>query len=91
MKEEGLDPEAREDRVYFAELTLNRFRSEISALIREHAPEASVFYNDPGIDPVMKRSIDTYSHLELESLPSGDWGYDHFPAMARYASHFGKK
>lgn len=91
MKEEGLDPEAREDRVYFAELTLNRFRSEISALIREHAPEASVFYNDSGIDPVMKRSIDTYSHLELESLPSGDWGYDHFPAMARYASHFGKK
>ena len=26
MKEEGLDPEAREDRVYFAELTLNRFQ-----------------------------------------------------------------
>ncbi len=91
MKEEGLDPDIRMDRVSFAELTLNRFRSEISALIWEHAPGISVFYNDPGIDPVMRRSIDTYSHLELESLPSGDWGYDHFPAMARYAAHFGKK
>lgn len=91
MKQEGLNADIRKDRIRFAELTLNRFRSEISAFIRELAPDASIFYNDPGIDPVMKRSIDTYSHLELESLPSGDWGYDHFPAMARYASHFGKK
>lgn len=34
MKEEGLNADIREDRIYFAELTLNRFRSEISALIR---------------------------------------------------------
>lgn len=91
MLEEGLNPGLRADRVYFAELTLNRFRSEISALIRESAPDATIFYNDPGVDLVMKRSVDTYSHLELESLPGGDWGYDHFPIMARYAGHFGKE
>ena len=91
MLEEGLNPKLRTDRVHFAELTLNRFRSEISALIRESAPNATIFYNDPGVDLVMKRSVDTYSHLELESLPSGDWGYDHFPIMARYAGHFGKE
>ena len=91
MLEEGLNPGLRADRVYFAELTLNRFRSEISALIRESAPDTTIFYNDPGVDLVMKRSGDTYSHLELESLPGGDWGYDHFPIMARYAGHFGKE
>ena len=91
MLEEGLNPGLRADRVYFAELTLNRFRSEISALIRESAPDTTIFYNDPGVDLVMKRSVDTYSHLELESLPGGDWGYDHFPIMARYAGHFGKE
>ncbi|EGB91663.1 alpha-amylase family protein [Clostridium sp. D5] len=90
MLEEGMNPELRSDRVHFAALTLNCFRSEISALIREYAPDATIFYNDPGVDLVMKRSVETYSHLELESLPSGDWGYDHFPVMARYVGHFGK-
>jgi hypothetical protein len=27
--------------------------------------------------------------LELESLPSGGWGYDHFPITARYARNLG--
>jgi hypothetical protein len=26
-----------------------------------------------------------FSHLELESLPTGGWGYDHFPMSAKYA------
>jgi hypothetical protein len=91
MKEDGLDPLLKKDRIYFAELTLNRFRSEISALIREYAPDATIYYNDPSVDQVLKNALDAYSHLELESLPSGDWGYDHFPAMARYENHFGKQ
>lgn len=91
MKKEGLDPQSREDRIHFSELTLNRFRSEMAELIRNRVPDATIFYNDSGINPVMRKSVESYSHLELESLPSGDWGYDHFPIMARYASHFGCK
>ena len=30
-----------------------------------------------------------YSHFELESLPSGDWGYIHFPVTIRYARNLG--
>src|SRR5690606_17708274 len=30
-----------------------------------------------------------YSHLELESLPTGGWGYDHFPLTVRYARNLG--
>ncbi|RYG68186.1 alpha-amylase, partial [bacterium] len=29
------------------------------------------------------------SHLELESLPTGGWGYDHFPMSAKYAATTG--
>ncbi|MBR5818227.1 MAG: beta-galactosidase trimerization domain-containing protein, partial [Clostridia bacterium] len=29
------------------------------------------------------------THLELESLPTGGWGYDHFPKSVRYASTLG--
>ena len=30
------------------------------------------------------------THFEIESLPSGFWGYYHFPRMARLQSHWGK-
>jgi hypothetical protein len=30
-----------------------------------------------------------FSHLEIESLPTGKWGYDHFPVSARYAEPLG--
>ena len=29
------------------------------------------------------------THLELESLPTGGWGYDHFPLSARYVQGLG--
>ncbi len=32
---------------------------------------------------------DAYSHFELESLPSGGWGYMHFPLTIRYARNLG--
>jgi len=33
-------------------------------------------------------SFDT--HLELESLPTGGWGYDHFPLSARYSQQLSR-
>ncbi|NLG24954.1 MAG: beta-galactosidase, partial [Clostridiales bacterium] len=36
-----------------------------------------------------KNSAPAYSHFELESLPSGGWGYLHFPVTARYARKLG--
>lgn len=31
------------------------------------------------------------TQLEIESLPTGGWGYDHFPLSARYAQNSGKE
>ena len=40
-----------------------------------------------GLRPV----LDTYTHLEIESLPStGEWGYNHYPITVRYAHALGK-
>ena len=30
------------------------------------------------------------THAEVESLPSGPWGYHHFPRVARALAHWGK-
>ena len=34
--------------------------------------------------------LEASSHLEVESLPTGGWGYMHFPITARYARTLGK-
>lgn len=52
-------------------------------------PDMPVFHN-MGHAPRGDRSpYPYYSHLELESLPTGGWGYDHFPLSAAYAQRLG--
>jgi hypothetical protein len=89
MREEGFDPEVEADRWRFAGRTVDRVREELSAQVRRAHPEASIFWNSGHVDPSFRPVLHTFSHLELESLPSGGWGYDHFPLTVRYARNLG--
>ncbi len=73
----------------YGKITLDNFKKEMSDFIRSQC-DISIFYNGSHIAPSIKRSLDTYSHIEIESLPSGSWGYDHFPVVSRYARTLGK-
>jgi len=73
----------------FAVESLNKFKERMSAVVREYSDDCSIFYNAGHIGPCAKSSVDTFSHYELESLPSGGWGYLHFPATIRYARCLG--
>ncbi len=44
-----------------------------------------VFHNSGHIPKGVPAAIKWQSHLEVESLPTGGWGYDHFPLSAKYA------
>jgi len=46
-----------------------------------------VFHNSGHIQRGRRDIIAYNSHLELESLPTGGWGYDHFPVSARYCQN----
>ncbi|GLQ56445.1 beta-galactosidase trimerization domain-containing protein [Devosia nitrariae] len=89
MEEEGLDPENPKDRLKKDEWVNERFRSEMSAALREEFPNLRIFYNCGHIHKQGPQRFAPYSHLELESLPTGGWGYDHFPSSARYAATLG--
>ncbi|NLA59130.1 MAG: beta-galactosidase [Firmicutes bacterium] len=89
MKEAGLDPTKEADRLAYNKLVLDKFRLELSEFVRERNPDATIFYNAGHIGPFVRESKDAYSHFELESLPSGGWGYMHFPLTARYARNLG--
>ena len=90
MNLKGLDTASKRDRISYSLIMLDEFREEISAFIKEWVPHAGIFYNSSHIGPTAKKSLDSYTHLELESLPSGGWGYDHFPATMRYSRNLGK-
>lgn len=64
-------------------------------VIRAARPEATVFFNagsDSFLEPGLgaRARYDGMSHMEIESLPSGFWGYFHFPRLARSTGHWGK-
>lgn len=90
MKERGIDMTDEEALYEFAAFTMERFKRKMSAVVREYSSDCTIFYNAGHIGPCTKRSADAYTHFELESLPSGSWGYLHFPITARYAKMLGK-
>ncbi len=98
MLKQGYDPEVKEDRVKYAAQMLKEFRLDMTAFIKGLKEDVTVFYNGGHIGPAAVDARDAYTHWELESLPSGDWGYTHFTNTVRYArttgmdflSHTGK-
>ncbi len=89
MIEQGLEPSNAQDRRRYAEHVLRQFQRDMSAFVRARVPNALIFYNAGHVGPRHRPLIDAYTHLELESLPSGGWGYLHFPIAARYARTLG--
>lgn len=90
MQERGIDMTNEFMVRKFAHVTMTRFKMEMSDLIRAYNQDCTIFYNAGHVGPALKDSKDSFSHFELESLPSGDWGYQHFPVTARYARKLGK-
>ena len=71
------------------------FSKKFSKIVHSLKPKASVFFNsgnDMNVDVRVgpRARFNNMTHLEIESLPSGAWGYFHFPRMARGQSHWGK-
>lgn len=91
MKKLAIDHTIKNERLRYSKKMLHDFKEEISTLIWSISPEIKTFYNGSHIGPNDKASLPFYSHLELESLPSGGWGYDHFPITARYARNLNKE
>lgn len=89
MRQEGYDPNKKNERLLYAKRMLDQFKHDLSAWVWSKVPVATVFYNSSHIEPDLRDSKDAYSHWELESLPSGDWGYFHFPIAARLGRTMG--
>lgn len=85
MNAAGLDWENEADRETFAYQVRDRYMREANAAARIKNPQMPVFHNSGHLPQGDRELLQHFSHLEIESLPTGGWGYDHFPLAAAYA------
>ena len=85
----------RGTQVRFESLAQTVFSQRFTKLIQGIKKDATIFYNSP--NPIFTDSRtgvrtrhELQTHWELESLPSGFWGYQHFPRLARAFGNWGK-
>lgn len=87
--ERGKDPGNHEDIMEQAEIVYERYGRRVEKLIHSFDTQCRIFHNAGHITRG-RRDIAGYdTHLELESLPTGGWGYDHFPMSASYVGGLG--
>lgn len=89
MAGHGLDPSSAEDRDECARAALLRYYERSTAAARSHNASMPVFHNSGHVAKGRRDLLQFFSHLELESLPTGGWGYDHFPLSARFCQKLG--
>ncbi len=91
MKKLGLDSDCYDDCKEFSIITFNKYADAINASVRKYSDTATIFHNSGHIPKGDRSFINKNTHLELESLPTGGWGYDHFPLSAAYVRTLGDK
>lgn len=89
MRERGLDPYDPENAYRLAVETYLNYARRVRETVDKICPGLPVFQNAGHLEIGNRDFAHANTHLELESLPTGGWGYDHFPLSAAYARTLG--
>lgn len=82
----GMDPNELDSHIKHSEIVYKRYYETVNNAARSVDPNVRLFHNGGHITCGRRDYAHANTHLELESLPTGGWGYDHFPKSARYAA-----
>ena len=61
---------------------LREYTTRLTKLCKDVRPNATTFFNSR-VTPNVHRELDILTHLEIESLTTGGWGYLYFPCWSR--------
>lgn len=89
LLEAGKDPRISKDVLELGERTYANYTERVRQTIDAVKQGLPVFHNSSHVRRGRRDLARVNSHLELESLPTGGWGYDHFPLSARYVQGLG--
>jgi hypothetical protein len=89
MLKRKLDPADADDRRRFAHDVTQAYMKRFHKMTLASAPKATVYFNSR---PLMglPEDLRAMTHVEIEALPTGGWGYMYFPKNVRYARTFGR-
>lgn len=89
MRIAGFNPENQDDRQAYAHQVAQAYMRRFYAMVKTSSPDALVYIN--GRHPAsLHEEIDCFEQLEIESLPTGMWGYMYFPKTVRGIRTLGK-
>lgn len=86
MRAQGIDPDDAEAAEKFQEEVYLNYAARLEKAVHKYQPSAAIFHNGGHMPKGNARINAPQSHYELESLPTGGWGYDHFPMSALWAA-----
>lgn len=89
MRDAGLNPECDKDAAQFAKSVYHAYLRRTTEAVWSVNPKIRIFHNGDHNRRGRDDLYPYYSHFEVESLPTGGWGYDHFPLNAKYFSSRG--
>lgn len=90
MLARGWDPEDIASVKALAAETYANYTRRVRETIDAVKPGLPVFHNGGHIRHGRRDISLMNSHLEMESLPTGGWGYDHFPMSVAYSRNLGR-
>ena len=85
LLERGKDPLDNHNVLELAEEVYASYCKRVRETVDSVKKDLPVFHNGGHIRAGRRDLAHFNTHLELESLPTGGWGYDHFPMSAAYA------
>jgi hypothetical protein len=83
MKRRGLDFASDEDHRKHEFLITREYTQRLTRTLRKIRKNATIFFNGR-MRPGIAEELDVFTHIEIEALPTGGWGYSFFPIHARY-------
>ena len=89
MIDRGWDPTDRENIRRLGREVYANYTRRVRETIDSVKPGLPVFHNGGHIIVGRRDLAHMNTHLELESLPTGGWGYDHFPMSMAYCRGLG--
>ncbi len=89
LLDEGKDPYDYKNVRDLGERVYANYCRRVREAIDKYKPGLPLFHNN-GVIRGRRDLVNFNTHFEIESLPTGGWGYDHFPLSAAYSRTLGK-
>ena len=97
MAHEGIDPNDEPAVQTLARRLEREVMERAHDLVRRYSGEATIFFKQPAASRLRDPEASSRGempwflpHIEIESLPSVQWGYNHYPLFAAYYQTLGK-